>query len=172
MIKFFLGLSALLLLFVAAPTAAHAQRPGVGVRNNRTPTLRDDSRQALRRTHRVLVLAQNAVKQNKNYTGHLARAIRQQRYAVALHTQGRYRAAIHHTRYARRLARLAIENNRGQMPAGFDAENKTDASYDSDAPSDAQMDGAIPADTLTDEQATTTEVPNGGDEQEGGGDKK
>ncbi|MCE3008172.1 MAG: hypothetical protein LW884_07505 [Bacteroidetes bacterium] len=151
----FIGLAAL--LFAVSLPEAYAQR---GVRNNRTPTLRDDSRQALRRTNRAIRHAQLAVKSGKNYTGHLGRAVRHQRYARALHVQGRYRAAIHHARYARRLARIAIVNNKQSVPADLDSLNKEDADYASDSPSDTALDADLPAGEVTDQEAADSELPD------------
>lgn len=71
----------------------------------------------IKRTAIVIMAAHKKVKENKNYTGDLAKAIAHQKYARKLYRRGMYLRAIHHSRYARVLAIKAIKANKGAEPA-------------------------------------------------------
>lgn len=71
----------------------------------------------IRRTAVVILTAHKKVKENKNYTGDLARAINHQKFARKLYRRGMYLRAIHHSRYARLCAIKAIKANKGDESA-------------------------------------------------------
>lgn len=135
-------LSALLVLFNSAGLAQ--------------PQKRAAAHRAVRKTAAVIHHAHKQVKQNKVYTGNLARAVRHQRHARFLYRQGKYRRAIHHTRRARQLAFLAISANKGTVqkdwqPAKDESQGKVD---------DKELEKELPKDSegLTDEQLILQEL--------------
>lgn len=69
------------------------------------------ARNAISRTNEVLRYAQDSVRMKRHYTGDLASAYSNQRYAHELYNRGEYHYAIEHTLYARRLAYRAIDAN-------------------------------------------------------------
>jgi hypothetical protein len=144
----------LLALLAGSVQEVVAQRPGrPAVRAKvRREVLEADSHLFLRRTNIAIRHAQNKVREGKNYTGHLARAVRHQRFARQLHRSGQYHRAIHHSRVARRLAFLAIQANKGAIPADANF-NANEDELAADAPSDTELEKELPADgtTLTDQ---------------------
>ncbi len=71
----------------------------------------------IRRTAVVIIHAHKKVKETKNYTGDLARAIAHQKFARKLYRRGMYLRAIHHSRLARLYAIKSIKANKGTDPA-------------------------------------------------------
>lgn len=67
----------------------------------------------IRRTAAVIIVAHSKVKENKNYTGDLAKAIAHQKYARKLFRRGMYARAVHQSRFARLYAIKAIKANKG-----------------------------------------------------------
>ena len=67
----------------------------------------------LKKTAYVILIAHKKVKEGKNYTGDLAKAIAHQKHARKLYAQGKFVKAIHHSRRARFLAVKAIVANGG-----------------------------------------------------------
>ena len=117
-------LSKLLCLFfllagIGISESASAQRGPRARANTRAVRHADKvhARRVIRRTAYVILEAQKKVKENKVYTGNLARAIAHQRYARRLYLQGNYLRAMHQSRRARRLAILAIQANNGTETA-------------------------------------------------------
>jgi hypothetical protein len=124
---------------VALPPDALAQRPRA-VRAAR-PALRVKSNAVLRRTHVVIRRAYVAVKTGNSRTGHLARAIRHQRFAVRLHRQAFFARAIHHSRLARTLAITALRNNKVSTP---DVDNLNDIPAEAgNMPAEAQLESDL-----------------------------
>jgi hypothetical protein len=141
--RFTLLLSALLLFL---SSLAHAQ-PG---------KKRVVAHRAIRKTAAVIIHAHKQVKQNKVYTGNLARAVRHQRYARWLFHQGKYVRAIHHTRRARQLAFLAINANKGSVNKEWEpGKDESQGAVD-----DKELEKELPKDTegLTDEQLILQEL--------------
>lgn len=98
------------------------------------------ARRVIRRTAYVILAAQKKVKENKNYTGDLARAIAHQRYARKLYFQGKFLRAMHQSRRARYFAILAIQANKGTETADM-KNNPEDETVMNDSPvSDADLD--------------------------------
>lgn len=114
------------------------------------------ARRAIRKTATVIIYTQKQVKENKVYTGNLARAVRHQRYARFLFRQGKYGRAVHHTRRARRLAFLAIQANKGAVQADWQPTTEENAN----PASDTDLDKELPKDNenLTDEQVILQEL--------------
>lgn len=112
---------------------------------------------AIRRTAVVLVYAHKQVKENKVYTGNLARAVRHQRFARFLFHKGKYFRAIHHTRRARQLAFLAINANKGSVNKEWELSKEDNEGAPSD---DKELEKELPKDSegLTDEQLILSEL--------------
>jgi hypothetical protein len=98
------------------------------------------ARRVIRRTAIVIRHAQNCVRENKNYTGDLARSIAHQRYARKLYFDGKYLRAMHQSRRSRQLAVLAIKANKGTEPANAANEKEDDDIMNSEPVSDADLD--------------------------------
>jgi len=69
------------------------------------------ARLTINRTNAVLQEAQNSVRGNRVYTGNLAVAYSNQKYAVDLYNGGQFRSAIDYSLYARKLGYQAIQSN-------------------------------------------------------------
>lgn len=98
------------------------------------------ARRVIRRTAIVIRHAQTCVRENKNYTGDLARSIAHQRYARKLYFDGKYLRAMHQSRRARQLAVLSIKANKGTEPANAANEKEDDDIMNSETVSDAELD--------------------------------
>lgn len=140
----------LLLLFVftglLAFTEADAQPGRRGPRANRPAARRADkvhARRVIRRTAIVIQHAQQKVKENKVYTGNLARAVAHQRYARRLYLQGRYLRAMHHSRRARQLAILAIKANKGTETDDMTYNKEDEDIMNSEPVSDKELDDEL-----------------------------
>lgn len=120
------------------------------------PKKRAAAHRAVRKTAAVIHHAHKHVKENKVYTGNLARAVRHQRHARFLYRQGKYARAIHHTRRARQLAFLAISANKGAIKK--DWQPGTNESHG--AADDKELEKELPKDSegLTDEQLILQEL--------------
>lgn len=106
----------LLLLAVVAftlPAAAQRKKVVVVSPDGHPKVEKHHARKVLHRSAVVIFHAHKLVKQNKNYTGDLARAIAHQRFAKKLYAQGKYHRAIHQSRMARLYAIKAIKANKG-----------------------------------------------------------
>jgi hypothetical protein len=97
---------ALVVIMAAAVMLDAAPRKGREVR-------KDQARAAIKKTAVVIIAAHNKVKENKVYTGNLARSVAHQRFAKKLFVQGHYLRALHQTRRARVLAFIALKANKG-----------------------------------------------------------
>ena len=121
---------------------------GISLDAQRGPRRRAATRQAdkvharrvIRRTAYVILKAQKQVKENKNYTGDLARAIAHQRYARKLYFQGEFLRAMHQSRRARQFAILAIQANKGTETADMKLDAEDDAVMNDNPVSDADLD--------------------------------
>jgi hypothetical protein len=98
------------------------------------------AKRVIRRTAIVIRHAQNVVRENKNYTGDLARSIAHQRYARKLYFEGKYLRAMHQSRRARQLAVMAIKANKGTEPTGSANEQEDEDIMNSDKVTDADLD--------------------------------
>lgn len=130
----------LLLIGAGSFTELDAQR---GPRGNRPAVRRAErvhAKRVIRRTAIVIHHAHKQVKENKNYTGDLARAIAHQRYARKLYFDGKYLRAMHQSRRARQLAILSIKANKGTEPAGSANEKEDEDIMNSEQVSDADLD--------------------------------
>lgn len=146
----------LLLLLTLAFGSLHlqAQRPPAGPAkvNNKIKAKR-----CIRRTAAVIVKAHKQVKENKVYTGNLAKAVRHQRYAKHLYKKGNYVRAIHQSRMARRMAFLAIKANKGTVDKKDDFD-KEDNVKDDKTPGDEELTKELPPDNVTDEDLINAEL--------------
>ncbi|MCC7301434.1 MAG: hypothetical protein IT233_02220 [Bacteroidia bacterium] len=111
------NLKNLLLIFlmaaVAVPVAAQKKKVVVVSPGGHPKVEKHHARKVLHRTAVVIFHAHKWVKQGKNYTGDLAKAIAHQRFAKKLYAQGKYHRAIHQSRVARLYAIKAIKANKG-----------------------------------------------------------
>ncbi|MDQ3111746.1 MAG: hypothetical protein M3R17_17795 [Bacteroidota bacterium] len=98
------------------------------------------ARRVIRRTAYVILHAQKKVKENKNYTGDLARAIAHQRYARKLYFQGKFLRAMHQSRRARHFAILAIQANKGTETADMKLDPEDEAVMKDSPAADAELD--------------------------------
>ena len=117
---------------------------------------KEAARAMIKKTAVVILYAHEKVKENKVYTGDLARAVKHQRFAKQLYVQGRYLRAMDHTRRARLLAFRAIKANKGQAPAGSELAVKDWAGMPADAELDAALEKEMPGSATSDEAVTTT----------------
>lgn len=131
MIKLFLAISILTMLSYDSIAATQ-------------PSQRIAARKCIRRTAVVIVHADKVVKQNKVYTGNLAKAIRHQRYARFLFRQGKFVRAIHQSRRARQLAFLAIQANKGSVNKEWEFTKEENTGQ---APSNEELEKELPAET-------------------------
>jgi hypothetical protein len=69
----------------------------------------------IKRTNHVIVSANRSVKQNKNHTGDLSRAVHHQQYAKSLLKRHKAHSAMQHSRLARKYAFKAIKANKGNL---------------------------------------------------------
>jgi hypothetical protein len=74
------------------------------------------ARITINRTNDILQDAQNSVRGRRVYTGNLAYAYYNQRYAVDLYNNGQYHNAIEYSLYARRLCYQALQSNGARYP--------------------------------------------------------
>lgn len=74
----------------------------------------------LKRTNKAIVAANVAVKKNKNYTGHLSKAVYHQRHAKTLLKRGKTHRAMQHSRLARKNAFVAMRNNKTTVSKDLD----------------------------------------------------
>lgn len=120
------------------------------------------ARRAIRRTAFVIHRAHKAVKENKVYTGHLAKAVAHQRYARRLYLRGMFLRAMHQSRVARRHAILAIQANKGtETPdLAFDKEDEEimNANPVSDDELAAELDKEMPGYSVKDEDFIDKEI--------------
>jgi hypothetical protein len=135
----------LLMLFAGTLISIDADaQPGGRRRPANRPAARKaekiHARRVIRRTAIVIRHAQTCVRENKNYTGDLARSIAHQRYARKLYFDGKYLRAMHQSRRARQLAVLAIKANKGTEPANAANEKEDDDIMNSEPVSDADLD--------------------------------
>src|ERR1043166_4800561 len=93
--------------FFMLPAAGYSQK------KNNKPGQKIAAHRVIRKTAFVIGIAYKKVKENKVYTGNLARAIRHQKYARILYRKGMYFRAMHQSRRARYFALLAIKANKG-----------------------------------------------------------
>lgn len=77
------------------------------------------AQRVIRKTGLVIRAAHKKVKENKNFTGDLSKAVRHQRFAKRLYAAGYYGRSIHHSRIARVLAIRAIKANKGDDSADY-----------------------------------------------------
>lgn len=84
------------------------------------------ARKVIRRTAMAIIIAHKKVKENKIFTGDLAKAIAHQKFSRSLYRRGFYLRAIHHSRMARLYALKAIKANKGSdvEEAKFTAEEE------------------------------------------------
>jgi len=133
------------------------------------PAKRRQAHRAIRKTAVVILYAHKQVKQNKVYTGNLARSVRHQRYARFLFHKGKYVRAIHHARRARMLAFLAINANKGAVNKEWELAKEDNEG----APDDKALEKELPSETasLTDEQLILQELSDVDLEEAAGKDK-
>ncbi len=116
--------------------------------------LRDDAREVLQRTSRVLRAAQDAASRSRRYDRRgLGQAFGQQRYAQDEYRKRDYRDAIYHSLRARELAMEILRRNRGRMDRGWDFDDR-ERRYRRDAPSDRDLDTKIRGFIIGDDDAT------------------
>jgi hypothetical protein len=136
----------LLLIGFGISENAFAQRGPRGPRTPRQEAVaahRADkihARRVIRRTAGVILIAQKKVRENKVYTGDLARAIAHQRYARKLYFQGKFLRAMHQSRRARQFAILAIQANKGAETADMKLDTEDEQVMNASPVSDADLD--------------------------------
>ena len=121
---------------------------------------KEQARRVIRRTAVVILIAHKKVKEEKIYTGNLARAISHQKFAITLYRRGEYFRAIHHSRRARALSILAIKANKGAETAEMKFEKDDDVAMKT-APKDEDLDKSVakemPAEPVKDEEVVAAE---------------
>jgi hypothetical protein len=118
------------------------------------------ARLMIKRTAGVILIAYKQVKENKVYTGDLAKAISHQKFAKILFLKGEYIRAMHQTRRARVLAFKAIAANKGtvQKDSGLSEEEKKQlgSSGPTDQDVTAELNKALPNEPVKDEDVLGT----------------
>jgi hypothetical protein len=87
--------------------------PAIAQKKGPKPNYKANAKRVIAVTQVVIHKTKKAVKENKVYTGNLAKAIRHQRFARKLFAQGKYIRAMHQSRRARYFAKLAYAANKG-----------------------------------------------------------
>jgi hypothetical protein len=135
-------ISLVVLFLMVGITYAEAQ-PGARRRNPPPPRVRKaekiHARRVIRRTAFVIHAAHKAVKENKVYTGNLARAVAHQRFARKLYVRGRFLRAMHQSRLARRYAILALQANKGAETAEMRFDKEDEEIMNSETVSDKEL---------------------------------
>lgn len=118
------------------------------------------AKRVLKKTAFVIVVAHKKVKENKNFTGDLSKAVAHQRFAKKLFIAGRYKRAVHQSRLARAYAIRAIKANKGVESADL-AYAKEDEELLNNAPTDAELENELlkeePNQQLKDEDLIKTD---------------
>lgn len=128
--------------------------------SNKQLKARAAAKRVIKGTAVVIYKAHKAVKKNKVYTGNLAKAIAHQKFARKLYREGKYHRAIHHSRRARILARMALKANK---EADNDNEklSKDDQEFAKNPPSDAELEKELmqnmPSEPMKDEEVINSE---------------
>ncbi len=107
-----------------------------------------------KRTNKVILIANNKVKENKVYTGDLAKAVHHQRYAKKLLKMHKAHRAMQHSRVARNYAFRAIRSNKGVVDKELvftDEENKTMGENVADAELEKELKDSEPNVSYKDE---------------------
>ncbi|TAL36118.1 MAG: hypothetical protein EPN93_09020 [Spirochaetes bacterium] len=141
---------------------------GIALTADGAPRGRDDrqdaARKMIRRTGAVILLAQKKVRENRVFTGDLAKAAAHQKLARRLFREGHYLRAMFHTKRARALAVLAIRANRGADPSDADI-SADEAGAMGNAPADADLDlklaADMPGEPVRDEDIVDTSLDAG-----------
>jgi hypothetical protein len=131
--KFMLLLLVGLFIVPAAGFAQKKHKPGQKIAAHRV----------IRKTAFVIHHAHKKVKENKVYTGNLARAIRHQKYARILYRNGKFLRAMHQSRRARHFALLAIKANKGEETADLNFSKEDEDLMKKNAPSDSDLDREV-----------------------------
>lgn len=131
MSRFKIVLTAVILTAFTA-VSAFADRPGDRDRRDRRDIDKRDrivrtekvekrmAQSILKRTTQVLVTAQRAVKNQKNYTGNLFKAYQHQKYARYLFANGDYDRAVNQSLRAREFAYQSMKDNRYRHRQDYD----------------------------------------------------
>jgi len=105
------------------------------------PVVRQKTKRIINNTAVVIHKAHKETMVHHVYTGNLKKAIAHQRFAIFLFNEGKYMRAMHHSRYARQLAKLHLDANLGieSQPIDFGPEEQPDGMI----PTDAELDKAL-----------------------------
>ena len=114
------------------------------------------ARGMIKRSAVVVFIAYKKVKENKNYTGDLARAIAHQKLAKKFYRRGEYFRAMHQTKRARWLAVQAIKANKGQEPKEGEM-TRAEKTGTGKGPSDEKLDAELRQE-LPDEPARDQDI--------------
>ena len=118
------------------------------------------ARRVLKKTAFVIVVAHKKVKENKVYTGNLAKAIAHQKFARKLYRGGKFLRAIHHSRRARHLAILAIKANKGTETDDLKYSKEDESLMMENLPSDETLEQELikemPGESQKDEDVVNT----------------
>lgn len=133
----------------------------IPVADAQKPVQKVAARRVLVKTAFVIHHAYKKVKENKVYTGNLARSIAHQKFARKLYREGKYMRAMHQSRRARYFALLAIKANKGAESDDMKYSKEDEAMMAKGAPSDDELDKemttAMPNEPLKDEDVINAE---------------
>jgi hypothetical protein len=99
----------------------------------------------LNRTSKVVISAQNALKNGKVYTGDFVLAVRHQRWAKKQYALNNFDKAVYHSGRARALALKAIRANKGPAPVEANL-NAAERAEIGKGPSLSELDDAVSKD--------------------------
>ncbi|MDD5066653.1 MAG: hypothetical protein PHF84_06360 [bacterium] len=117
------------------------------------------ARKVIKKTAVLILRAYKIVKENKVYTGNLARAISHQKYAKKLYLGKVFNGAVYHSLRARKLALLAIKANRKEGPSEIKKDQEENA-ITLEMPPDDDLDKTLkqelPSETEKDEDVLSS----------------
>ncbi len=115
----------------------------------------------MKRTNKVIIVANNHVKRNKVYTGALAKAVHHQRFAKKLLKMHKAHRAMQHSRIARLHAFKAIKSNKGTINKEWqfdDEENKTMGDNITEAELEKELKDTDPTISFKDENVSNKDM--------------
>lgn len=123
------------------------------------PVMKDKAKNVVNRSAIVIYAAHKYTLANQVFTGNLKKAVVHQNLAISLFNEGRYMRAIHQSRRAREFARLQLEANNGNYPAGFEptSDELPEGPVPEAAELDAEADSSLFNSTISDDQKLSKE---------------
>jgi hypothetical protein len=149
-----------ILLGISIPQYSNAQQQSKKAKAGKADKVQ--ARRVIHRTSSTLLIAQKKVKENKVYTGNLAKAVSHQRYARRLYVEGKFLRAMLHSRRARELAVLAIRANKGTETSDMKYDQEDEATMNAEKVTNEELDKELeeqmPNQSTSDEDISNTQL--------------